>query len=265
MRSIWSGAISFGLVFIPVRIYPAAENNGLRFHLLRRSDHCRIRHVRVCETTGEEVPYEEIVRGYEYEDGEYVVFEEADFKRANPRKTQLIEIMHFVAPQEIEPRYLEKPYYLEPETQSQKVYALLREALRQSGKAGIGRFVLSSREHLVMLSAEADLIMLNLLRFPAEFRPQSELAAPASDEVNQEELDVAIQLIDTMSEPWQPEQYRDAYVEDVQRLVQLKLQGREMELSQTGVELELDEGANASSLFNRLRQSLDQAQDRSQR
>ena len=153
MRSMWSGALSFGLIYIPVKLYDATRSHTIDFDLLRRSDHCRIHYAKVCRETGEEVPKEQIVRGFEYSKGQYVVVEDEDFRRASVKKSQLIEIVTFVKESEIEPKYLEKPYFLEPVKEAKKAYSLLREALLKSGKAGIARYVMRRREHMALIKA----------------------------------------------------------------------------------------------------------------
>ena len=260
MRSIWTGAISFGLIYIPVRLYNATEDNAIDFDLLRRGDLCPIRYARVCRDTGEEVPYEDIVKGYQYENGQYVVIEDEDFKRANVRKTQTIDIVNFVNEKDIDAKYLEKPYYLEPQPEAKRVYALLREALKKSGKVGLARFVLRTREHMAILKPEDDLIILDQLRFASELRPPEDLELPKNEEVTKRELDVAIQLIDQLSEPWQPEEYHDTYIEDLMQIIQAKIEGRE-----AVPEEEEPIPVEVTDLFARLTESLQMAKERSQR
>lgn len=254
MRSIWSGAISFGLIYIPVRLYNATENQELDFDLLRRGDLCRIRYARVCEETGEEVAYEDIVKGYQYEEGEYVVIEEEDFKRANVKKTRTIEISSFVRAEEIDQKFLEKPYFLEPEEGAQKVYALLREAMRKSGRVGVARFVLRTREHLALLKPEENVIVLNQMRFFSELRKPDELKLPGKQKVSGKELDLAVKLIDQLTEPWEPELLHDTYIEDLKRLIQEKVEGREPVFSEEELY-----PAEVTDLFAKLSESLEEA------
>ncbi len=256
MRSIWSGAISFGLVYIPVRLYSATESNQLDFDLLRRDDLCRIRYVRVCEETGEEVPWDDIVKGYEYEEGRYVVLEDEDFERANVRKTKTIDIVSFVEAKEVDQKYLEKPYYIEPDEGAKPAYALLRAALKASGKAGLARFVLRTREHVALVKAEDELLVLNQIRFASELRSPEPLDLPEKAEVGERELDMALELIDQLSEPWQPRNYRDTYVEDLKAIIQQKIEGRAVELGEEEAAIP----AEAEDLFSRLRKSLEMAQ-----
>ncbi len=226
MRSIWSGAISFGLIHVPVKLYTGVQEQGPDLDMLRKGDLCPIRYARVCRDTGEEVPYQDIVKGYEYRKGDYVVLEDEDFKRANVRKTQTIDVTEFVNEDEIDAKLMEKPYYLEPAKQARKAYALLREALKKTRKVGVGKFVLRNREHLVIVKPEDDLLVLEQMRFVDEVRKPEGLDLPSKEEASQRELDVAIKLIDQLTEPFKPEQFHDTYREELQRVIEEKAQGR---------------------------------------
>jgi DNA end-binding protein Ku len=255
MRSIWRGAISFGLIYIPVRLYNATQAEELDFDMLRRGDHCPIHYAKVCRETGEEVPYEDIVKGFEYRKGEYVILEDEDFKRANVKKSQTVEIVNFVEADEIDQKYLEKPYFLEPDKGAEKVYSLLREALHRSKKAGIARFVLRTREHMALLKAEGDVIVLNQMRFATEIRKPDELNLPGHAGVTDKELDMAIKLVDQLSEEWKPEQYTDTYIEDLKRIIQEKVEGKKVEpVEEEPIPVEV------TDLFSKLSESLKMAQ-----
>lgn len=254
MRSFWSGAISFGLIYIPVKLYNASETNELSFHLLRRSDKSRIRYVRVTADTGEEVPAEEIVKGYEYSKGEYVILEEDDFRKANVKKTQTIEMITFVDAAQVDHKLYEKPYYLEPVKGAAKAYALLRDALARSGKVGIGRFVLRNRETLGVVKPEGQVLVLNQMRYAREIRDPNDLALPGVDQVSEKELEMAVSLIETLTGPWNPEQYTDTYTEDLQRIIRAKIEGRE-----PAPEAEAPIPIEVTDLFAKLSQSLEQA------
>jgi DNA end-binding protein Ku len=257
MRSIWSGAVSFGLIYIPVRLYSASQSQDLDFNLLRRGDKCRIRYARVCRETGEEVPYEDIVKGYEYRKGEYVVLEDEDFERANVKKSKTIDIVSFVNAEEIDEKFLEKPYFLEPDPGAQKVYGLLREALKSSKKVGVARFVLRTREHMALIKAEEDVIVLNQMRFASEIRSPDELDLPKEAGVNEKELDMAVKLVEQLTEPWDPENYRDTYTEDLKRIIQEKVEGRAAEpAEEEPVPIEV------TDLFATLSQSLEMAREK---
>jgi DNA end-binding protein Ku len=254
MRSIWSGAISFGLVLIPVKLYTAVQESGLDLDMLRKQDLCPIRYARVCRDTGEEVPFDDIVKGYQYRKGDYVVLEDEDFRRASVRKTQTIEIVEFVTVGEIDSKLLEKPYYLEPTKQARKAYALLREALKKTGKVAVGRFVLRNREHLVILRAEKDLIVLDQMRFAGEIRKPTGLDLPAEDEASDRELDMAIKLIDQLTEPFKAEDFHDTYREELERVIEEKSQGRIAEPVE-----EQPVPAEVPDLMARLKESLEKA------
>lgn len=226
MRSIWRGAINFGLVNIPVRLYTAVRENHLHLNYLRRGDLCPIGYVKVCRKTGQEVKKEDIVRGYEYEKGDYVVLNEDDFKRADVEKTYAINIEDFVPEKDIDIKYAEKPYYTEPEKQGKAVYALFREALIHSGKVGIGKFVFKEREHLVMLKSQGSVIVLNLLRYHREILDISDLHLPEKVKIPKNQMDLALELIDKLAGPFHPEKYKDTYTEKLKQIVEAKKKGR---------------------------------------
>jgi DNA end-binding protein Ku len=260
MRPIWSGALSFGLIYIPVKLYDATRSHTIDFDLLRRSDYCRIHYAKVCRETGEEVPKEDIVRGYEFSKGNYVIVDDEDFQKANVKKTQTVEIVAFVKESEVEPRFLEKPYFLEPAKEAGKAYSLLREALLSSGKAGIARYVMRRREHLALIKATESVILLNNMRFADELRSHDELDLPAKGaaQLSEKELDLAIKLIDQLTERWEPEQYKDTYYEDLKALLQGKIEGKGVE---EAVEVVSPQPAVAD-LFSRLSQSLEMAKSK---
>lgn len=254
MRSFWTGAISFGLIYIPVKLYNASETQELSFNLLRRSDRSRIKYVRISSATGEEVPNDEIVKGYEYAKGEYVLMEDEDFKKANVKKTQTIEIVNFVNADQVDDKLFEKPYYLEPIKEARKAYALLREALERTGKVGVGRFVLRNRENIGIIRPEGKALLLIQMRFVSEVRPPAELDLPEEGAVAEKELEMAQQLIGQISEEWHPEQYHDTYEEDLKKIIQAKVEGRE-----PTTEVEAPMPIEVTDLFAKLSQSLEQA------
>lgn len=259
MRSIWSGALSFGLIYIPVKLYDATKSHTIDFDLLRRKDNCRIRYAKVCKDTGEEVPYNDIVKGYEYQKGNYVVLEDKDFKSANVRKTQTIDIAAFVKASDIDQKFLEKPYYLEPVREAKKAYILLREALVKSGRVGIARYVMRTKEHMALIKPQENVMVLNQMRFADEIRPFNELDLPqkGTENVPERELEMAVKLIEQLSEEWKPEQYKDTYFDDLRKLIQQKVEGivpapTKTEPIPSGV----------TDLFTRLSESLELAKSR---
>ncbi|MDO5576668.1 MAG: Ku protein [Fibrobacter sp.] len=260
MRAIWSGAISFGLIYIPVKIYDGTRSHRIDFDLLRRSDKCRIRYARVCRETGEEVPLDEIVKGYEYRKGEYIIVNDEDFRKASVNKSQTIDLVAFVKSDEIDQKLLEKPYYLEPIKGASKAYALLREALLESAKAGIAKYVMRSREHLALIKAEKNAIVLNRMRFADELRSSQELDTPQAGTANidKRELEMAIQLIDQLTEKWDPYQYKDTYHDDLQKIIQEKIEGKvPEEPSETK-----PKRTEITDLFSQLSKSLEMAQNK---
>ncbi len=257
MRPIWSGAISFGLINIPVKLYPAVEEHALDFDMLRRQDLCPIRYARVCRDTGEEVPYDDIVKGYEYRKGDYVVLEDADFKAAAAGKSQTIDINEFVNASEIDPKLFEKPYYLEPSKQARNAYGLLREALRKTGKVGVGRFVLRNRERPVAVRPEGDLLVLEQMRFLSEIREPAGLDLPAAGDVSKKELEIAIKLVDQLTEAFDPERIHDTYSEQLKNVIDQKAQGKKPEAAE-----EAPIPAAVPDLMAKLRESLEQAKNR---
>ena len=252
MRSIWSGAISFGLIHIPVKLYSASQDQGINFDYLRKQDLCRVQYARVCRSTGEEVPWKDTVKGYEYQKGDYVVLTDEDFKKASPKKTNTIDIADFADEDEIDPKFFEKPYYLEPEKKATKAYILLREALKRSKKVGIARFVLKSKEHMAVLKAEDNILVLNQMRFANEIRKPDELEVPNED-VNKRELDMAVKLIDQLTTHFKPEDYKDTYTKELQELIDQKVKGEAPK-----VKKETQEPTEVKDLMESLRASLSQ-------
>jgi len=223
-RPIWKGAINFGLVNIPVALYSAETDGSIDFDLLDRRDFARIRYRRVNEKTGREVPWSEIIKGYEYKKGQYVALTDDDFVKANIEATQSIDILDFVDAEGISPIYFDKPYYLAPPKNGQRPYALLREVMKRTGKVGIARVVIRTRQHLAALLADESLLILNLLRFAHELRDPVALGVTTgSPHASKQELKMAEQLVDTMAGAWNPKKYRDEYHQDLLELIDKKI------------------------------------------
>jgi DNA end-binding protein Ku len=219
-RSIWKGSIRFGLVTIPVGLYPADKSAELHFNLLDRRNLAPIHYQRINSETGKEVPWEQTVRGYEFEPDRYIVLSDEDLKRANPEGTQTVDIVDFVDLAEISPIYFEKPYYLAPERQGAKSYALLRETLRRTGKAGIAKVVIRTRQHLAALLPVGKALALDLMRFEDELRDPAELDLPGGKQgVTEKELQMAERLVGAMVDGWDPGSYRDDFRADVKALI----------------------------------------------
>lgn len=230
MRSIWSGAISFGLVNIPIKLYSAVGENTIDFDMLRSSDHSPIRYARIATNDGEEVPFKEIVKGYEYEKNEYVVLSDEDFQKASPEKTKAIDILDFVNEDEIDAIYFEKPYFLEPDKGAGKSYKLLYEALKESKKVGIAQYVIRNRERLGAVRAFNDLIILEQLRFHQEIRDWKEINLPKNVKIGEKEMEMAKQLIEQLSTKFKPEKYNDTYIEELIKIIDAKVKGEEIEV-----------------------------------
>lgn len=226
-RALWKGAISFGLVHIPVELYSAVQQHDLDLAMLDRRDFAPIGFKRYNKNTGKEVSWDNIVKGLEYEDGEYVVLTEEDLRRANVEATQTIDIQAFVDAAQVPLAFYEQPYYLAPARGGAKVYALLRETLRKSGKIAIATVVIRTRQHLCALLCSEDQIVLDTLRYPNELRSTEELKLPPvslkSAGISEKEMQMALSLVEGMSEDWNPKQYHDTYRDDVMALVRKKV------------------------------------------
>jgi DNA end-binding protein Ku len=234
MKAIWTGAIGFGLVNIPVKIYSAIHDSSLDLDMLDKKDYSRIRFQRINERTGKEVQWGNIVKGFDL-DGKYVVLTDEDFEKASPEKSKIIEIKEFVAESEIESIFFEMPYYLEPQKSGEKAYTLLREALNKSGKVGLGSFVLRSKENLCVLKPTENIIILNKLRFAEEIRDPKELKIPSTAPVKKEELKMAMALVNQLTGKFDIEQYRDNYSDALMKLIKAKAKGKSINTPQLRV------------------------------
>lgn len=222
MKAIWKGGISFGLINIPVRLYSGAVTHRIDLDMVRKKDHCAIEFVRVCKKDGKEVPWDEIAKGYKKENGDYVVLDKSDFARAMPEKTQTIDVFEFVLEKEIPAQYLEKPYIVEPAKEAKKTYTLLREALKKSGKAGLVKFVLRNTEHLGILKVEDNAILLIQIRFDQDLRSPSEAKIPDDVKVAKKELDMALNIIEQLTDKFEPEKYKDTYKDELLKIIRKK-------------------------------------------
>jgi DNA end-binding protein Ku len=225
---IWRGAISFGLVHVPVKLYPATSSEAVGFHLLDKRSFDPVGYKQINKRTDKPVTKDDIVRGYEYEKGQFVVLTDDEIRAANPESTQTIDILTFVEAAQISFLYLDTPYYLEPDRSGDKVYALLRDALKSSGRIGVANVVMHSKQHLAALVPMGDALALNTLRWDSEVRDPSELKVPASDSkravVSPKELEMAKRLIDEMTDTWKPAQYRDTFHDEILALVERKIE-----------------------------------------
>lgn len=226
MKSIWNGAIGFGLVNIPVKMYAATESSTLDLDMLDKSDLSNIRFKRVNEKTGKEVDWENIVKGYKLDD-RYIVLDDEDFEAASPEKSKVFSIQQFVNEDEIESIYFETPYFLEPQKNGENAYVLLSHALKQTGKVGVGTFVMRNREILGIVKPYRDMLILNKIRFPEELREYEELNIPAK-KTKANELKMAVTLIELNSEVFDSEQYKDTYTADLLKIIRKKAKGQNL-------------------------------------
>jgi DNA end-binding protein Ku len=230
-RAIWKGSISFGLVNIPIALYAATRREELKFRLLRETDLSPVNYKRVAEKDGKEVPWDQIVKGYEYEKGKYVVLQEKDFQRVDLEATQTVDIQDFVDLEEINPMYFYKPYYLEPQKGGDKAYALLRDALKDSKKVGVAKVVIKTRQYLAGVKPEDGALVLELMHFADELADPTKLHVPKKAEVGKRELHMAKSLIDSMTSKWNPQKYKDDYREALMEVIEEKVEagGKEIE------------------------------------
>lgn len=229
MRAIWNGSISFGLVNIPVRMYSGANpREGIDLDMLHKEDHEPIRYARICRKDGEEIPWNDIVKGYEYRDGDYIVLTKKDLESIDAKKTQTIDIMQFVDQSEIDVRYFEKPYYLEPVKGGEKAYALLRSALHKSNKLALAKFVLHEREHVAAVQPIGRALVLNQMRFPSDLRDPGELNFPSDKDITDKELEIALKLIKQDTKPFIAEDLHDTYTEELEDMIKAKSKGKKV-------------------------------------
>lgn len=223
MRAIWKGTISFGLVSIPISLFTATRREEIKFRLLRGTDLSPVNYKRVAEADGKEVPWDKIVKGYEYEKGKFVVIKDEDFARVDVEATQTVDIINFVKLEEINPLLFSKPYYMQVEKGGDKAYALLRDSLTASRKVGIAKVVIKERQHLAAIRAQQSGLMLELMRFPDEVIEAGDFKAPQTRTASKAEMDMASKLIESMSTKWEPDNYHDDYKEGLEKLIEKKV------------------------------------------
>jgi DNA end-binding protein Ku len=267
-RGLWKGAISFGLVNVPVELYSAQKRSSeLDLTMLDRRDLAPVGYKRVNKASGEEVPWEDVVKGYEYEDGRYVVLSDEDFRRANPELSRTVDILAFVDSAEIAPQYFETPYYLGPGKRGEKAYALLRDALQKAGKVGIAMVVIRTKQYLAALVPQGEALMLNTLRYHAELKTVTDLEIAErlkGARVTSKELDMALRLVDDMSDAWQPEKYRDTYHEDLRKRIEEKVRaGQTEQLTEPAKEAKTQQGGEVIDLMALLKKSVEKRSQKS--
>jgi DNA end-binding protein Ku len=252
-RSIWKGSLAFGLVNIPIELYSATREHRPKFRLLHAKDEAPVRYERVCQRDGKAVGWEDLVKGYEYEKGRFVVITKDDFKTAALEKTKTIDVLDFVNPDEIDERYFETPYYLQAGKGADRAYALLREAIRESGQIGIAKIILRDAQHLAAVEAIGDAIVLTMMRFADELAALDDFRFPKAEGIRPAELKMARQLIDNLSAKWNPEKYTDEYRDNLMKVIRAKLKGHKPRLQ----ERETPQSADVVDLMARLRASLE--------
>jgi DNA end-binding protein Ku len=265
-RPIWNGTISFGLLNIPVQLMPGERHTDLHFRMLDSRNHARIRYERINEETGEEVPWKEIVKAFEYDKGSYVVIEKEDFAKAAPEANESVDIESFVDPESIGAEYYDKPYYLVPAKKAEKGYVLLRETLKHLKTAALARVVIRTREHLALMMPRDDALLLMLLRYPQELVPADEYAfpdkKPSAYRVGKAELEMAEALVKSMVQPWRPENYHDDFRERLTRVIEqrVKAKGKTMRRSPEEPAMPENASTNVVDFMKLLKQSIDNKQ-----
>lgn len=255
MAAIWKGSLTFGLVNIPVELKTAVRPDHISFRLLHEEDLSPVKYERICQADGEPVPWSEIVKGYEYEKGKFVVMRDEDFKTAALEASKTIDILDFVKQEEIDPRYFETPYYLVPAKGGEKPYALLREAIRSTGSVGIGKIIIRQTQHLAGVKVVGDALVLEIMRFANELVDEKDFNFPARDAIRPQELQMAEQLVANLAEPFDPSRYTDDYRANLMRVIKAKMKGKKPKLAEPEGETQ-DSGV--LDLMSRLRASLEE-------
>ncbi len=257
-RSLWSGAISFGLVNVPVKMMTAVSQKDVRFNQLHAKDHSRIQQKRVCAQDGEEVPFEELVKGYEVRPGQYVIIEPEELDALDPAATHTIDILEFVELEQIDPVYFDKPYYLVPDNRAEKAYALLAQALERSGKVGIAKFVMRTKEYLAAIRSANGALVISTLLYGDEVVPMETLDTPGLEtELSERELKMAEALIESLTEKFDPDRHEDTYREKVMELIRQKDEGEEIV-----VQAEAEAPAKVEDLMAALEASVQAAREK---
>jgi DNA end-binding protein Ku len=257
-RALWKGSISFGLVNIPIELHTAVRNHRPKFRMLHATDKSPVKFERVCIRDGHAVAWEDLVKGYEYSKGHFVVMTKEDFQTAAVEKTRTVDIIDFVKAEEIDDRFFETPYYLVPAKGGERPYALLREAIRDSGRIGIAKFILRDAQHLAAVEVIEDAIVLSVMRFADELVDVGQFDFPSATGVRKAELDMAKALVNSLAAEWDPSKYTDQYRENLMRIIQGKLKGKEVELAPAAEPRQ----AEVVDLMERLRRSLEQGKRR---
>jgi DNA end-binding protein Ku len=252
-RALWKGSISFGLVNIPIELHTAVRDHRPRFRMLHAKDRSPVRFERVCIRDGHPVAWEDLVKGFEYAKGRFVVLTKEDFQAAAVEKTRTVDIIDFVKSQEIDDRYFETPYYLVPAKGGERAYALLREAIREADRVGIAKFILRDAQHLAAVEVIGEALVLTVMRFADELVDPKTFSFPAATNIRKQELDMAKALVGNLASDWDPDKYTDQYRANLLRIIQGKVKGKEVELEPTTEKPR----AEVVDLMERLRRSLE--------
>jgi DNA end-binding protein Ku len=255
MASIWKGSLTFGLVHVPVEMKTAVRSDHISFRMLHAEDMSPIKYERVCQADGEPVPWKEIVKGYEYEKGKYVVLTDEDFKDAALESSRTIDILDFVKEEEIDSRFFDTPYYLVPTKGGEKPYALLREAMRKSGVIGVGKVIIRRSQHLASVRVVDQALVIELMRFANELVDISEYNFPGNDAIREQEMAMATQLVENLAEPFDPEKYTDDYRANLMKLIRAKMKGKKVTAPEPEAD---DEDSKVLDLMARLQASLEE-------
>jgi DNA end-binding protein Ku len=255
LAAAWKGTISFGLVSIPVELRTAVQSDHVSFKMLHAEDLALVKYERVCAKDGEPVPWGEIVKGYEYAKGKYVILSDEDFRAAAPASSKTIDVLDFVRAEEIDPRFFDTPYYVVPAKGGEKGYALLREAMRTTGSVGVGKLTMHQKQHLAAIKTIGDAMMLETMRFANELVDSSALSFPSSELVRPQELKMAEQLVANLAEPFEPEKYTDEYRANLMKIIHAKMKGQKIEVAPS----EEPESTTVIDLMSRLQASLEQS------
>lgn len=231
MRSVWSGTLSFGLVNIPVKLASAAQAQELDFDMLSKDDLAPIRYARIDTKTGKEVEWKDIVKGYQYTKGKYVVVTDEDFEKASPQKSKSIDIIQFVNSDAIDPVYFEKPYYITPAKGGEKSYQLLLKALENKASVGLAEFMLRNREHVCAITPYNGVLLLNQMRYQEEIREAPEVAT-TKEKITEEELQLAVQLVEQLTQEFKPEVFKDDYLDELKKVIKAKAAGKQIRIAE---------------------------------
>lgn len=259
MRALWSGVLSFGLINIPIKLYSATAGVKIQFNYLHKTDLSPIRYAKICKKDGKELSQKDLVKGYEYEEGDYIVLTDTELKKFDLKRSETVDVLAFVKESEIDTIYFEKPYYLEPDKGASKAYALLLESLKKSKKVGVAKFIVHTREHLGIIKPEDNLIVLEQMRFEDEIESPAKLNLPKHENIRTKELSMATSFIDHLSEHFNAKDYKDTYKKELEKLIMTKKKGHKPILKE---DTELPHPSKSADLMALLKESLEKAKVR---